>query len=497
MTDQAYSELMAHVRQTEALAQVEGLLSWDQETVMPRKATAQRAEQRAALESVLHARRGDPAVGERLAAIDPGTLDAAERRNIDLIRRDYDRATRIPADLANELARLTSLAQDIWAKARADKSFADFAPTLEKIVGLKREEATCLSSDSSPYEALLEDYEPGFPLGELSDLLAKTRSGLVDIRGAIEGSETTIAPLTGSFPKDAQRNLAEELADVFAYDLEAGRIDLAIHPFSSGSFSDVRITTRIDPNDPLNCLYSTMHEMGHAVYEQNIDHDNALTPVGAFASMGVHESQSRLFENQIGRSRAFCEWLYPRMAAHFEDMNVASPQDLYRAINRVGQGFIRTEADEVHYNLHVMLRFDLERDLINGDLQVSDLEGAWNDRFRADFGRDVPDASLGVLQDVHWSVGLFGYFPTYSLGNIFAGAIFTRLCEVFPDLETDIARGQLARPIGWLNENIHKPGRLHSGEDLIELATGQAVSETPLLRYLQAKYGDLYNVKIG
>ena len=281
---------------------------------------------------------------------------------------------------------------------------------------------------------------------------------------------------------------------MFGYDWEAGRLDLAVHPSSSGSGGDVRITTRVNEADPRECIYSTIHEVGHAVYEQGLDPALALLPAGSSASMGVHESQSRLFENQLGRSRAFCRWLWPAMREAFGDLGVDGPEGLYRAVNAVETGFIRTEADEVHYNLHVMMRFDLERAMIAGDLAVGDLEAAWNARFAADFGRTVPDARRGVLQDVHWSVGLFGYFPTYTLGNIYAAELHAALRRDVGAVDALLAAGELAPILDWLRTHIHRRGRLLAPRALVAAACGREPDAATLLGELEAKYGALYGL---
>ena len=478
--------LLAHARETAALDQVAGRLGWDQETVMPRGAAGQRAEECAALDRVLHARRADPRLGDWLAAIGtPDDLDAAAQ--VRRVRRAHDRATKVPADLSAALARLTSTAQGVWAAARAADDFAAFAPTLAEVLALKREEAACLADGGDPYDALLADFEPGMTGNALDAMFGALRPRLVALRDRCLGREAPPA-LDGTFSPDAQRALAERLARAFGYDFDRGRIDDAVHPFSSGSGADVRITTRTDPADPFNCLYSTIHEVGHAVYEQGVTGRLALTPAGQGASMGVHESQSRLFENQLGRSRAFAGWLGAEMRGAFGDAVPADATVFHAIVNRVRPGFIRTEADEVHYNLHVLLRFDLERDLIAGRLDVADLEEAWNARFLADFGMAVPRASQGVLQDVHWSVGLFGYFPTYTLGNVYAGCLHAALRADLPDLDDALAVGDPAPAVAWLRERVHRHGALRDGHATIVHATGQAPDEGPLLAYLEDRF---------
>ncbi len=490
----AYDDLMAHQRDTEALSQVAGRLGWDQETVMPRGAADQRSEEMAAMENVLHARRIDSRVGDWLAAAeDDAALDDVARAQLRLIRREHDRARRVPGRLAAELARVTSRAQGIWAEARAAEDVAAFLPTLQRVVALKREEAAALADGGDLYDALLDDYEPGATAEMLTRMFGALRPRLVALRDRILGAPSG-PRLSGTFDETAQLALSARLAETFGYDFVHGRIDKAVHPFSSGSGHDVRITTRTVATDPFNCLYSTIHEVGHAAYEQGIDNAYLLTPLGRGASMGVHESQSRIYENQIARSRPFTSWLFKQMNGSFGDIGLADEAAFYAAVNNVHSGFIRTEADEVHYNLHVLMRFDLERAIMRGELETVDLEEAWNTRFAADFGVAVDKPSNGMLQDVHWSVGLFGYFPTYTLGNVYAGCLHQALRRAVPDLDDSLARGDTGSATGWLREHVQRHGGRYMPREVIARATGETPSERPLLDYLEAKFGEIYGV---
>ena len=487
----AFAELMAFQRQTEALAQVAGRLGWDQETVMPEGSAGQRAEEIGALESVLHARRTDPRIAGWLDAAQ--ALDAVGEAQLRQIRRSYARTMKVPAKLAEEIASTMSLAQGIWAECRSREDVAAFLPTLRKVVDLKRAEGAALAAGGDPYDALVDDYEPGMTGAAIAAMFDAMRPRLVSLREKVLGASAPKG-VVGVFPQEDQLALSRELATVFGYDWSRGRVDLAVHPFSSGSGHDVRITTRVNETDPFNCFYSTIHEVGHAAYEQGIDPAYALTPIGQGASMGVHESQSRSYENQLGRSRAFTGWLYGRMREVFGDFGIADADGFYKAVNRVHPGYIRTEADEVHYNLHVMMRFDLERALIRGDLQVEDLEAAWNERFRADFGVAVERPSNGMLQDVHWSCGLFGYFPTYTLGNVYAGCLVKALRAEVPGLDGMMARGDVSAATGWLRERLQRHGGLHEPRETVRRACGFEPSEGPLLDYLEAKFGEIYGV---
>ncbi len=485
----AFNDLMAFQRETSALGQIAGRLGWDQETVMPRGAAAQRAEEMAAIEAVLHARRSDPRVADWLEQAAP--QDEVGKAQLREIHRAYDRAVKVPAALATAIARVTSAAQGKWAQARADEDVAAFLPVLEEVVSLKRQEGEALAQGGNVYDAMAEDYEPYTTGAQIAAIFDEMRPRLVALRAAVLDRPEPAA-LTGSFDELAQMRLSQKLAVAFGYDLNNGRVDKAVHPFSSGSGLDVRITTRTSETDPFNCFYSTIHEVGHAAYEQGIDRDYLLTPLGSGVSMGVHESQSRIYENQLGRSRAFTGWLFDQMKESFGDFGITDADAFYATVNRVHNGYIRTEADEVQYNLHIMLRFDLERALMAGDLQVNDLEAAWNDRFKADFGYAVDKPSNGCLQDVHWSVGLFGYFPTYSLGNVYAGCLYQALRTAVPDLDAQLAEGNTTGATRWLRENVQQYGGLYAPREVIERASGVALGPEPLLSYLEKKFGALY-----
>lgn len=486
----ALDDLLSFNRTTEALGQVMVRLGWDQETMMPEGAAEQRGDELAAMESVLHARRTDPRVGEWLEVALPQTdADHAQLREI---ARAHARAVKVPADLAAELARLTSVSQGIWAKARAAEDVAGFLSTLQQVVALKREEAAAIAEGGDLYDAMIADYEPGTSAAEIGALFDRMRPRLVALRDRLAGAQMPPA-LSGSFTEPAQLALSREIAANFGYDFDHGRIDLAVHPFSAGSGADVRITTRVDPSEPLGSLYSTIHEVGHATYEQNIASQYRLTALGEGVSMGVHESQSRIYENQLARSAPFSRYLHGRMVDAFGPLSVGA-EDFARVINRVETGYIRTEADEVHYNLHIMLRFDLERQLFGGQLEAADLEEAWNTRFETDFGMAVDKPSNGLLQDVHWPVGLMGYFPTYALGNVYAGCLNAALKRDVPDLDAALEVGDLTPALVWLRENLQCHGGLRGPIDTIRHATGAEISEAPLLDYLDEKYGALFGV---
>ena len=488
-TDDAYTELMQFQRDTEALMSIAGRLGWDQETVMPRGSSDQRATEQAALVRVVHKRNTDPRIADWLDQIGPD--NEAEAANIRLIKRGYERNCKVPGELNASIAEVTSKAHGIWASARQNENVSEFLPILAEIIELKIEKAVALAQGGEQYDALIDEYEPNISADEISIMFQKLRPTLINLRKEAL-SQGKPKALNGNFDEKIQLKLANDLAVAFGYDLNKGRIDQAVHPFSSGSGDDVRITTRTDMSDPFNCIYSTIHEVGHATYEQNIQKDFIFSPLGRGVSLGVHESQSRIYENQLGRSRPFANWLFHRMKDLFGDFGIDNPEAFYKLVNKVGTGFIRTEADELQYNLHVMLRFDLERFIILGDLRINDIENAWNERFESDFGYKVEKPSQGVLQDVHWAAGAFGYFPTYTLGNVYAGCLYQKMRESVSNLDESLSIGDLSGATAWLSENIQVHGSLFEPKETIERATGTSVTVDPLLNYLEKKYADLH-----
>jgi carboxypeptidase Taq len=488
----AFDDLMAFQRETEALSQVAGRLHWDQETMMPRGAAEQRGEELAAMEGCC-----TPAAPIRAWATGskppspPDETGAAQLRHI---RRDYDRNVKVPARLAAEIARVTSIGARRLGRCQDDRGFrrlrADAEGDRDAAAGGGGGAGGGWRSLRRAPERLRARHDGCADRGDVRRAAPRPR---VPAR-----AHPRIGPPPPGHRGGVRRGgAAAAVARTGAglrLRLVHGRIDKAVHPFSSGSGLDVRITTRTNPRDPFNCFYSTIHEVGHAAYEQGIDRAYLLTPLGRGASMGVHESQSRIYENQIGRSRAFTAFLWNRMIATFDDFGVPDAETFYAIVNRVQPGFIRTEADEVHYNLHILMRFDLERALIEGLLEVDDLPEAWNARFEADFGVAVDKPSHGVLQDVHWSAGLFGYFPTYTLGNVYAGCLHEALRAAVPDLDAHLAEGDTAPATAWLGETLQRYGGLREPRETIAAATGREPGVGPLLSYLEAKFGALYGV---
>lgn len=490
-----YQCLLNYCRTTTSLGQLSGLAVWDQETMMPPQGAEQRAEQLSAITQVIHERAQSDEFGELIDRVGAAQLDEVGVANLRLIRRHRERAMAVPPRLVARIAKSTSLATHCWARAKKNEDISLFLPSLKEIVSLKREEARALARDGNPYDALLEAFEPDVPSQWIEQTFARLRSQIVRLRDRILAAEPLQQRRLNGLSEARQLELAGQLADCFGYNRECGRLDISAHPFTCGERQDVRITTRIDPSDILDCLYSTIHETGHAVYEQNINSNFAMMPVGNAASLGIHESQSRFCENQIARSRPFSEWLGNHLRKNIGAGGFDDTQIVYEIGNQVKAGYIRTKADEVQYNLHIMMRFDLEKQLITGELEVSDLEEAWNARFESDFGLVVKKPSEGVLQDIHWASGSFGYFPTYTLGNIYSGCLHAALLQDIPDLDKQLSAGCPMEAVKWMTEKVHRFGALFKPLDLIRQATfNDEVTEAPLVDYLEHKFGELYGL---
>jgi carboxypeptidase Taq len=498
----AYSELLRNIRDAGILTSCAGLLGWDERTYMPRAGAEHRGEQMALLARLGHEMLTDSRNGELLAAAEGSQLvadpvsDAAA--NVREIRRNYDRATKIPKELVEELARVTTQAQGVWQEARQKSQFAVFLPSLEKIVALKRQESAEIGYADHPYDALLDEYEPGATTAEIRKLFAELSAGLVPIVAAIAGSkkQPDRELLHRDYPIDRQRTFAESAATAIGFDFNAGRLDTTTHPFCSGHGpGDCRITTRYNAKFFNEAFFGVLHEAGHGLYEQNLLHEHYGTPLGAAASLGIHESQSRLWENQVGRSRPFWEHFFPRAKQTFPEAlrGVALDQWLF-AVNDVRSSFIRVEADEVTYNLHIILRFELEQALMTGELPPADLPSAWNEKFQTMLGLTPPDDAHGCLQDIHWSFGGLGYFPTYTLGNLYSAQFMAAARRDLQGLDNDFRRGEFGRLRGWLTEHIHRRGQRYRASDLCRRITGEPLDHRPFLSYLRAKFEPLFGL---
>lgn len=496
----SYDELIRLNKEVSLLDSCSAVLGWDERTYMPRGGAAHRAEQHALLAGMVHERATDPVVGGLLSELEasetPGEDPSEREVNTREIRRGYDKMVKLPRELVEEMARVTSLAEQAWEEARAKSDFNHFLPHLESVVRLKREEAAALEMGDTEYDALLDWYEPGENAENLSRVLGALRDELVPLVGAIV--ESGITPnrsvLEGNFPVEGQEAFGKAAAEAIGFDFERGRLDVTVHPFCTGiGLGDTRITTRYDSGFFPQAFFGILHEAGHGLYEQGLNADHAGTPMGETASLGIHESQSRMWENLVGRSRSFWSHFFPALKDEF-GMEGIDLDDFYFAINDVKTSLIRVEADEATYNLHILLRFELEQALISGDLPARDLPDVWNETFKRFFGLVPPDNAQGCLQDVHWSAGLIGYFPTYSLGNLYAAQFFEQAREDLGDLDTQFGQGEFGPLKDWLVDKIHLQGMRYPAPVLVEKVTGQPLSHKPLMDHLRNKYGPLYGI---
>lgn len=486
-----YQSLLDRNREISLLHSAASLLSWDQQTYLPARAVDHRAEQLSYFSGQAHALFTAPEVGAWIAACEDLALEGDPGANVRQWRRDYDRATRLPGDLVEEVERTRVLGNTAWMHARRADDFASYAPHLEKMFALNRQMADRWGYDESPYDALLEGYETGARASDLATLFDGLRPELSALLGpAAERSARLPADLlAGDYPVEQQMAFNREVAAALGFDFEAGRIDTTAHPFCSGvGPGDCRLTTRYDPGNFLVSFYGVMHEAGHGMYEQGLDPAAFGTPVGTAASLGIHESQSRLWENQVGRARGFWEHWLARAAHYFPALAARTPEELFAAVNRVQPSFIRVEADQVTYDLHIMLRFGLERQILAGEIAIADVPAAWNEAFAKFFGLTVPDDAHGCLQDVHWSEGLIGYFPTYTLGNLNAAQLFRRALAELPALEDALAAGDYAPLLGWLRARIHRPGQRLLPRELMAAATGEPTQAKYHLTALREKF---------
>ena len=488
-TRETLDALYAHLREAATLQSVGALLGWDQETMMPPRAAAFRSEESSLIARLVHRRSTDPRVVEWLdrAAGDPELAsDPATVANLREIRRDHERASRLPESLVAEMSELASTGLEHWKEARARSDFERFRPTLERTVELVRQKAECLGvpDGGESYDALLDEFEPGMTAREVDALFGPLRDALAPLLAEIADAPRRPSDAIHRLriPESSQQAFHLEVLAAIGYDLQAGRLDVSTHPFTEGlAPGDTRITTRFGEAGFADALGSTIHEAGHALYEQGLPKaERHGQPLAEAAGLGIHESQSRMWENQVGRSRAFWTWALPVAKRHFgASLAGVDLDEVHGAMNLVRPGLIRVEADEVSYNLHVMLRFDLER---------------WNDRVRADLGLEVPDDRRGCLQDIHWSMGSIGYFPTYTLGNLHAAQMWETIRVALPDLEADIAGGRFGGLLAWLREQVHAHGRRFRAPELCRRITGRDLSPEPLVEALRAKIRPLHGL---
>ena len=475
---EAYEELLARLKDIDLISQIGGLISWDQEVLMPPKAAVLRAEQLAWISKTGHEKLTDQRIGVLISQLESENgLDDVEMANVRLARESYDRATKLPTEFVEEMAKHRSRAQISWTEARASDDFSIFRDDLAKAVELARAKADYLGYDALRYDALLDLYETGLTVERVDPLFAGLRENVAPLIRAVmdRGRRPDISWIeNNSWPQEAQEKLSHSVAEAIGFDFGAGRRDASTHPFCGGpNPDDVRWTTRYNESDPFGSLYGSMHETGHGTYEQGRRRDLDFQPAGQANGLGVHESQSRLWENQVGRSREFCEWALPLWKECFpENMEGVGVEELWQAVNLVEPSLIRVEADEATYNLHIMIRYEIEKMLIGGDLEVDDLPDAWDEMYEEFLGIRAPNRALGVLQDIHWSMGAFGYFPTYTLGNLYAAQLLEAARDDLPDHDSQIKRGDFQPLLDWMRSKVHNRGSILMPAELIEEATG-------------------------
>ena len=498
----AYSELIRRTKEAAVLSACGSVLGWDERTYMPRNGSAFRGDQMALLARLTHEMSTDPKVGECLAVIEESPLVAdatcAEAINVREIRRAYDRAVKLPKELVEEIARVSTRAQQVWQEARAANDFASFRPWLEQLIGLKRCEADAVGFKEHPYDALLDEYEPGATAAMVRNVFAALSVELVPLIAAIGQSKKKPRReiLEREYPVEVQKTFAEAAARAIGFDFQSGRLDTTTHPFCSGiGPGDCRITTRYNPRFFNEAFFGVLHEAGHGIYDQGLVSEHFGTPLGSFCSLGIHESQSRLWENQVGRGRPFWQHFFPKAQQAFPGaFGDVGFDEFYFAINEARPSFIRVEADEATYNLHIILRFELELSLLTGDLTPADLPTAWREKFTKMFGITPPDNRLGCLQDIHWSMGGLGYFPTYTLGNLYAAQLMQAALVQLPGIEQEFADGSFTRLKSWLNVKVHHPGKSYRSDELCRTITGAGLQHKPLVEYLRSKYAPLYDL---
>jgi len=497
-----YQKLLDHLSDIHNIDMTASFLGYDQETYMPPGGTAARASQLATLSRISHQMMTSDKTARLLedaaAELESADYDSDEASMIRVAQRDYEDLTKLPTEFVAELTKTTSLAQEVWVKARANNDFAAFLPALQKIIEMKKQEAEYRGYEEHPYDALLNQYERGMTAVRVKEIFDAHKPGLIELIAAISENSNRVsdAVLRQEFDVDKQREFGTYIAESVGFDFERGAQAISAHPFTShSSVNDVRFTARYYPDFFNTGLFSVMHETGHGMYEQGVAQSLEGTILARGTSLAVHESQSRMWENLVGRSRHFWIWALPKLQevfpAQFGNVDVDA---MYRAVNKVAPSYIRVEADEATYNLHIMLRFELEMDVIAGDVEVADLPEVWNTRFEEFLGIKPPNDAEGVLQDVHWAFGLYGYFSTYALGNLLSVQYYNRALKDHPNIPDEIAAGEFDTLLGWMQEHIHQHGRKFTPEELTLRVTGQSIQSDDYLAYLKGKYGQIYGL---
>ena len=491
MPKTGYEKLAGLSRELRMLKDAESLLSWDQEVNLPKKGVAYRASQISLISGEVHERFTASETGDWIAeAEESGDLGEKEAANLREWKRDYQRAVCLPVSLVKEFAETRVIAHEAWTEAREKSDFSIFVDSLSKLTGLCKEKSTLWGFAESPYDGLLDIYEKGATTGKIDATFSELKVGLVPLVGeACHRDRYAPAELEAEYPIEKQKSLNREVAESIGFDFDGGRIDTAVHPFCTGlGPKDTRLTTRYDLTDFRSSLFGVLHEAGHGMYDQGLCEDDYGLPVGDAVSLGVHESQSRLWENHVGRSRAFWEKWLPVAATYFPNLSSLDPEQMTRAVNQAEKTYIRVEADEVTYDLHIILRYELEKAIFAGDLDVAEIPAVWNEKFKESFDLEVDRDANGCLQDIHWSMGGFGYFPTYSLGNLNASHLVAAARKNDPGLAEKMDRGDYTALLDWMRREIHEPGSLYEPDQLAARAAGSPVSPDALLEHLRDRY---------
>ncbi len=523
-TEAACAELVSRLKRIHVLGTVNGLLGWDEQVNLPPDSADLRAEQLALMAEVQHAAASDPRIGELLVelegrdgpaasakasapkpgrpgkgtagpAVPPYQLTADPQVILKHARRDYDRVVKLPPEFVREKARHSSQAFHAWADCKARSDFPGYAPYLQKHLELARQEAAYLGYAAAPYDYLIDRHDPGMTAAVIGRLFAELKESLVPLMREVVASPVKArTDIFRGFPVEKQRAFLRAVTERLGFNYRRGRIDVSLHPFCEGSAADIRMTTRFDENNPLNSLFSSIHETGHGLYEQGTRLEHQGTALGQAVGMAVHESQSRMWENLVGRSLPFWEHFYPKLKERFPQLSSVPLEKFYKGINKVAPSFIRVEADEATYNLHIMLRLELEIALLEGKVQVRDLPAIWNAKMQEYLGVTPPNDAKGVLQDIHWSIGSIGYFSTYALGNLVSAQLWEKINQDIPDLKEQIRLGKFEALLGWLREKIHRHGAKFEPQELVQKVTGSKIDPAAYLRYLNGKYSAIYGL---
>ena len=498
MTMDNYEDFEDRARTLHGLGDVKELLHWDQQVMMPEKGIKARSMQNSKIAKIYHQKITSDVLSDLFQELDQDELDLEERANVREVKREHERASKVPEELQEKISKKQSTAVNKWEEAREQDDFSLVEDELKEIVELKRRYAESIDSGKEPYRVLFEDYEPYISYDRMEKILDRLKQSLTEIVGKIEDADDVGQDVfEGEFPEEEQMSISRQVVDQMGYDWSRGRLDVSEHPFTLGNQFDCRITTRFDEENLAESLGATVHECGHALYELGLPQDLYGLPAGSSRDLSIHESQSRMWENHVFKSKSFLRYLLPELKEvfpdQFEDVDV---EDAYKSLNRVdSDNLIRINADEITYHLHIVVRFELERALINGELEVGELPSAWNDKYEQYLGVRPDSDSKGVLQDIHWYQGSIGYFPTYSLGSVLSAQFYSKADEEIDNLGEKIASGELQPLREWLKENIHQKGCLYKTEELVEDVTGEKPTADFFLDYIEEKFGAIYNIE--